>query len=75
VGKLAPAVVSRGGKPRRRALDLVIAATGNVQGTLLLTSSPKDFALITDLVDAQAGALTTRGLRASDFLCRRLLSD
>lgn len=55
-GKLAAAVVSRGGKPRRRALDLVIAATANVHDVPLLTLNPKDLALIDDLVDARAPA-------------------
>ena len=53
-GRLAAAVVSRGGKPRKRALDLVIAATANVQQVPLLTRNPKDFALISDLVDTRA---------------------
>ena len=53
-GRLAAAVVNRGGKPRKRALDLVIAATANVQQVPLLTRNPKDFALISDLVDTQA---------------------
>jgi len=53
-GRLAAAVVSRGGKPRKRALDLVIAATANVQQVPLLTRNPKDFALISDLVETQA---------------------
>jgi predicted nucleic acid-binding protein len=52
-GQLAAAVVSRGGKPGRRALDLVIAATANVHKVPLLTRNPKDFALIADLVDAR----------------------
>jgi toxin FitB len=55
-GRLAAAVVSRGGNPRRRALDLVIAATANVHNVPLLTLNPKDFALIDDLVDARAPA-------------------
>jgi predicted nucleic acid-binding protein len=55
-GRLAAAVVSRGGQPRRRALDLVIAATANVHDVPLLTLNPKDFALIDDLVDARAPA-------------------
>jgi toxin FitB len=53
-GRLAAAVVSRGGKPRRRALDLVIAATANVHNVPLVTLNPKDFALIDDLLDARA---------------------
>jgi predicted nucleic acid-binding protein len=53
-GRLAAAVVSRGGKPRRRALDLAIAATANVHEVPLLTLNPKHFAVIADLVDARA---------------------
>jgi toxin FitB len=52
-GRLAAAVVRRGGKPRRRALDLVIAATANVHKVPLVTLNPKDFTLIADLVDAR----------------------
>jgi predicted nucleic acid-binding protein len=52
-GRLAAAVVSRGGQPRRRALDLAIAATASVHGVPLLTRNWKDFALIADLVDAR----------------------
>lgn len=52
-GRLAAAVLSRGGAPRRRALDLVIAATANVHEVPLLTRNPKDFALIADLVEAR----------------------
>jgi predicted nucleic acid-binding protein len=52
-GRLAAAVVHRGGQPRRRALDLVIAATANVHLVPLLTLNPKDFALLSDLVDAR----------------------
>jgi predicted nucleic acid-binding protein len=52
-GRLAAAVVSRGGKPRRRALDLLIAATANVHDVPLLTRNAKDFALIAELVDAR----------------------
>lgn len=53
-GRLAAAVVERGGRPRRRALDLVIAATANVHGVPLLTRNEKDFRLIADLVDTRA---------------------
>jgi toxin FitB len=52
-GRLAAAVVGRGGQPRRRAVDLVIAATANVHKVPLLTRNPKDFALIGDMVDAR----------------------
>jgi predicted nucleic acid-binding protein len=52
-GRLAAAVVSRGGKPRRRALDLVIAATANAHQVPLLTLNAKDFDLLGDLVDVR----------------------
>jgi predicted nucleic acid-binding protein len=52
-GRLAAAVLSRGGKPRRRALDLVIAATANVHDVPLLTRNAADLALISDLVEAR----------------------
>jgi predicted nucleic acid-binding protein len=55
-GRLAAAVVSRGGKPRRRAVDLAIAATAVVHDVPLLTRNPKDFALIADLVDTRTPA-------------------
>ena len=53
-GRLAAAVSSRGGKPRRRAIDLAIAATANVHRVPLLTHNGKDFKVIDDLVDARA---------------------
>jgi predicted nucleic acid-binding protein len=52
-GRLAAAVVERGGQPRRRAVDLAIAATANVHGVPLLTADSGDFAIIEDLVDVQ----------------------
>jgi predicted nucleic acid-binding protein len=52
-GRLHAAVSQRGGQPRRRALDLAIAATANVHGVPLLTYNVKDFSLIEDLVDAR----------------------
>ena len=55
-GRLAAAVVSRGGKPRRRAVDLAIAATAVVHNVPLLTRNPKDFALIADLVETRTPA-------------------
>ncbi len=53
-GRLAAAVVSRGGQPRRRAVDLVIAATANAHNVPLLTHNVKDFHDIVDLVDVRA---------------------
>jgi toxin FitB len=53
-GRLAAAVAERGGQPRRRAVDLVIAATANVHDVPLLTADTADLAIIDDLVDAQA---------------------
>jgi predicted nucleic acid-binding protein len=53
-GRLHAAVSQRGGQPRRRALDLAIAATANVHGVPLLTYNTKDFEIIADLVDVRA---------------------
>lgn len=53
-GRLHAVAAQRGGQPRRRALDLAIAATANVHGVPLLTCNGKDFQIIADLVDVQA---------------------
>ena len=52
-GRLAAAVTERGGQPRRRTVDLVIAATANVHGVPLLTADTADLAIVDDLVDVQ----------------------
>jgi predicted nucleic acid-binding protein len=52
-GRLQAAVAQRGGKPRGRMADLAIGATATVHGATLLTHNLKDFALISDLVDAR----------------------
>lgn len=52
-GRLAAAVTDRGGNPRRRHIDLAIAATATVEGVPLLTSNLADFEIINDLVDAR----------------------
>ncbi|HEX5711691.1 MAG TPA: PIN domain-containing protein, partial [Solirubrobacterales bacterium] len=52
-GRLHAAVVQRGGKPRRRAFDLAIAATANVHGVPLLTFNPRDFQIVDDLVEVR----------------------
>lgn len=53
-GRLAAAVVEHGGQPRRRALDLLIASTANVQGVPLLTLNISDFKIIEDLVTVRS---------------------
>ena len=52
-GRLAAAVAQRGGRPRRRQLDLAIAATATVEQVPLLTLNLADFRIIDDLVDAR----------------------
>ena len=53
-GRLAATVRARGGQPRRRALDLAIAATANTHNVPLLTHNGSDFGLIDDLVTVHA---------------------
>jgi predicted nucleic acid-binding protein len=53
-GRLAAAVRTRGGQPRRRAMDLAIAATANVHKVHLITHDVADFTIIEDLVDVRA---------------------
>ena len=53
-GRLAAAVAERGGRPRRRAIDLAIAATANVHDTPILTANPGDLAIVDDLVEVEA---------------------
>ena len=45
------ALVAPRGAPRRRALDLAIAATANVHSVPLLTYNTKDFQIIADEID------------------------
>lgn len=53
-GRLAAAVARRGGKPRRRAVDLAIAATANVHRVPLITRD-RDLTIVADLVDVRSG--------------------
>jgi len=53
-GRLAAAVAARGGRPRRRAIDLAIAATANVHHVRLLTRDVRDLAALDELVDVRA---------------------
>lgn len=50
-GALHALVAQRGGAPRRRAMDLAIAATANVHGVPLLTYNTKDFQIIADKIN------------------------
>jgi predicted nucleic acid-binding protein len=52
-GRLAAAVTLRGGNPRRRQIDLAIAATATIEKVPLLTYNLADFEIIRDLVDAR----------------------
>ncbi|HEU0192040.1 MAG TPA: PIN domain-containing protein [Mycobacterium sp.] len=55
-GRLSAAVRNRGGQPRRRAVDLVIAATAKAHGATLLSHNVADFTIIADLVDVRRPA-------------------
>ncbi|MGL4174535.1 MAG: PIN domain-containing protein [Dermatophilaceae bacterium] len=52
-GRLAAAVAQRGGQPRRRQIDLAIAATAVVEQIPVLTHNLADFRIIDDLVDVR----------------------
>lgn len=52
-GRLASAVSRRGGNPRRRQIDLAIAATAVVERVPLLTYDIAGMRLIEDLVEAR----------------------
>lgn len=53
-GRLAAAVTHRGAQPRRRTMDLLIAATANVHGVPLVTEDVGDLEVIKDLVDVRS---------------------
>lgn len=52
-GRLAAAVVEAGRQPRRRAMDLLIAATAHVHGAALYTRNPDDFAGLEQFIDVR----------------------
>ena len=52
--QLPAAVTRRGGNPRRRQINLAIAATAQVEGVPLLTENVGDFQIIGDLIDARS---------------------
>ena len=49
-GRLAGAVVDAGRQPRRRVMDLLIAATAHAHGARLYTRNAGDFAGLEDLI-------------------------
>ena len=53
-GRLAATVVEAGRQPRRRAMDLLIAATAHAHGARLYTRNPDGFAGLGDLLDIVA---------------------
>lgn len=53
-GRLAAAVVDAGRQPRRRAMDLLIAATAHAHGARLYTRHAEDFAGLEQLIDITA---------------------
>lgn len=53
-GRLAAAVVEAGRRPRRRVMDLLIAATAHAHDAKLYTRSATDFAGLNDLVEVIA---------------------
>ncbi|QDP98050.1 type II toxin-antitoxin system VapC family toxin [Microlunatus elymi] len=50
-GRLASAVVDAGRQPRRRNMDLLIAATAHAHSARLYTRNPDDFRGLEDLVE------------------------
>lgn len=52
-GRLAAAVVEGGRRPRRRTMDLLIAATAHAHGARLYTRNPDDFAGLEKLIDVR----------------------
>lgn len=53
-GRLAAAVVNSGRQPRRRAMDLLIAATAHAHGARLYTRNAADFAGLENLLHVAA---------------------
>lgn len=52
-GRLAAAVVEAGRQPRRRAMDLLIAATAHAHGAVLWTRNPDDFSGLEDFIEVK----------------------
>lgn len=52
-GRLAAAVVDAGRQPRRRVMDLLIAATAHAHGAVLWTRNPDDFSGLEDFIEVK----------------------
>ncbi|RRD48860.1 type II toxin-antitoxin system VapC family toxin [Arachnia propionica] len=52
-GRLAAAVVEAGRQPRRRVMDLLIAATAHAHGAVLWTRNPDDFSGLEDFIEVK----------------------
>ena len=52
-GRLATAVVEAGRQPRRRTMDLLIAATAHAHDAALYTRNPDDFGGLENLIDVR----------------------
>jgi predicted nucleic acid-binding protein len=50
-GRLAAAVASQGRRPRRRVMDILIAATAHAHGARLYTRNPADLQGLDNLLD------------------------
>ena len=64
-GRLAAAVVEAGYQPRRRAMDLLIAATAHAHGAVLWTRNPDYFSGLEDFIEVRA--VQTSGWRPPDL--------
>lgn len=53
-GRIAAAVVEHGRQPRRRVMDLLIAATAHAHDAVLYTRNPDDFIGVQGIVDVRA---------------------
>lgn len=53
-GRLAARITSTGRQPRRRVMDLLIAATAHAHAATLYTRNPDDFKGLGDLIDIVA---------------------
>lgn len=63
-GRVVAAVVAAGRKPRRRAVDLMIAATAIAEGLPLFTTNPGDFTGLAELLTVVPVVVTRQSSQA-----------